>query len=153
MPSSPLLPQPLAVSPPRVIYFRPHHFLCALGFAGKGYSPAFVERFSDIIHLVTQVAPHTPIEVVEHTDDICQPCPNRLGLKCATQDKINQLDMAHQHILKLTNKEQLTFEQAKQRMAQYMTIDAFHRACLPCEWKRLGLCENALIKLHQISRL
>ena len=28
-----------------ILQFRPHHFLCAFCFQGKGYSPEFIENF------------------------------------------------------------------------------------------------------------
>ena len=31
-----------------MLKFRPHHFLCTLGFQGKGYSPGFVANFQAI---------------------------------------------------------------------------------------------------------
>ena len=31
------------------IRFRPHHFLCSLGFEGKGYSEAFTANMTGIV--------------------------------------------------------------------------------------------------------
>ena len=48
-----------------MLEFRPHHFLCTLGFEGKGYSDEFVRnyyRYADQAFLSRQnSAPHSPI--------------------------------------------------------------------------------------------
>ena len=31
-----------------MLSFRPHHFLCTLGFEGKGYSDAFTRNMAEI---------------------------------------------------------------------------------------------------------
>lgn len=74
--------------------FRPHHFLCTVGFAGKGYSDGFTANMVRIIEdgLRAQSGGDTVIEVVAATDDICNPCPKRRGTGCVSQDKIAALD-------------------------------------------------------------
>ncbi|RYZ78407.1 MAG: DUF1284 domain-containing protein [Proteobacteria bacterium] len=58
--------------------FRPHHFLCAVGFQGKGYSPEFVENFKTIKSVLDSThGDQVMIEVIERTDSICAPCPSR----------------------------------------------------------------------------
>lgn len=78
------------------IRFRPHHFLCALGFQGKGYSDAFTANMSAIVHdrLRAENGGKTRIEVIGAADDICQPCPKRRGTLCTSQTKITRLDAA-----------------------------------------------------------
>ena len=51
------------------IRLRSHHFLCMLTFAGKGYTPAFIINFEQIIGRISAGAEE--IEVVEGPDDIC----------------------------------------------------------------------------------
>jgi hypothetical protein len=112
-------------------------------FQGKGYSEKFVQNYKMIVENLTD---KTPITVVNNTDSICAPCPHRLGLKCESQEKINLLDKAHQEILQLPAK--ITWGEAKQKIKENMTLEKFHSACEPCQWKQYGMCEATLTKLH-----
>jgi hypothetical protein len=51
------------------VRLRPHHLLCMLTFAGKGYSPRFVAHFESVV--VRLLAGQEPIEIVEGPDEIC----------------------------------------------------------------------------------
>jgi hypothetical protein len=135
--------------------FRPHHFLCTLGFEGKGYSEKFVANFqsiADSLRARGEEGDLTPIEVVEGTDSICQPCPNRqqtsTGAECATEAKIRSLDQAHSAVLGLRAGEVLTWGDAKKLLSEKMSIEAHQAACAPCAWRSLGLCESALRRLQ-----
>lgn len=129
------------------IQFRPHHFLCALCFQGKGYSPEFIKNFSAIMEELNSPQGHqTVIEVIDETDSICSPCPSRREKRCIEQDKISTLDTAHAAILNLAPGDKITWEQAKKRITNLMTIEKFDAACAPCQWKKLGICENVLFR-------
>jgi uncharacterized protein len=128
------------------IKFRPHHFLCALGFQGKGYSPEFVENFGEIAAQLNNNA-NISIEVVGHTDDVCQPCPHRRNLNCATQTKIDKLDQAHAVALNIKAGDVLTWRAVKKLIAQNISVEKFQKICAPCEWQKLGICETALQNL------
>jgi soluble lytic murein transglycosylase-like protein/outer membrane protein assembly factor BamD (BamD/ComL family) len=133
-----------------MLEFRPHHFLCTLGFEGKGYSDAFVQSFAkiaDSLRRVPEAGDHIEILVVEAADSICQPCPNRQGQGCASEDKISKLDREHAAILGLKPGDRITWGQAKKLLAEKMTMAAFDRACAPCSWKSMGVCEAALKRL------
>jgi len=123
------------------ISFRPHHFLCAFCFQGKGYSPEFIKNFLAIMENLTD---ETLIEVVAHTDSICSPCPHRREKSCTSQEKILRLDHAHAKVLGIASGEQITWGEAKQRIYQQMTLEKFHQACAPCDWKGLGICEEKI---------
>lgn len=82
--------------------FRPHHFLCTVGYQGKGYSEEFVKNYDRISQSLKRngvKGDDTPIEVVAKTDSICSPCPSKRGDLCETQEKIEKLDNAHAKIL------------------------------------------------------
>jgi len=49
---------------------RPHHLLCLLTYAGKGYSPAFVANLDAV---ASRVASGETVEIVAGPDDICRP--------------------------------------------------------------------------------
>ena len=127
--------------------FRPHHFLCTLGFQGKGYSPDFIENYEKIV-----TALHTneelSIEVVSSGDSICRACPHKGDGGCDREEKIQGLDLRHSQILGIKTGDRLSWRRGKELLKNYMTVEAFHKACQGCSWKSLGLCETALKKLH-----
>lgn len=129
--------------------FRPHHFLCTLGFEGKGYSTEFTEGYASIVRTLESSAEGdaTPIQVVGSTDSICAPCPNRQGESCTTDAKIRQLDSAHSAVTGIKPGDRLTWKEAKQILARRMTLERFNEACAPCSWRSLGACERALNRL------
>jgi len=52
-----------------MLTFRPHHFMCTLGFQGMGYSPAFVTNYKDIAATL-KANPRTDIKVSFSLDSI-----------------------------------------------------------------------------------
>ena len=133
------------------IRFRPHHFLCALGFQGRGYSDTFTANMADIVQGRLRAADgnDTPITVVGADDDICAPCPKRRGHLCASQEKISALDARHAAALGLHPGDHLTWGQAQTRIRANVPPGALDTLCKGCEWLSLGLCETALRKLHE----
>ncbi|MGK5083976.1 DUF1284 domain-containing protein [Bdellovibrionota bacterium FG-1] len=134
-----------------MLEFRPHHFLCSLGFEGNGYSDEFVQNYVQITRRLR--APDgsgnsIPIRVVPGTDTVCKPCPNRQGDLCVTQTKIQKLDEGHSAVLGLKPGQELTWLEGKKLIHEKMTDAAFDQACAPCSWKSLGLCAAALKKLR-----
>jgi hypothetical protein len=136
----------------QAIEFRPHHFMCTLGFEGKGYSEDFVRNFGDIaarLRAKDGSGDSLAITVVPGSDSICAPCPNRRGTGCATEDKIHALDQGHAAVLGLRAGERLTWHEAKLRIAERMSFEDFDRVCAPCAWKPIGVCLAALDRLKQ----
>lgn len=130
------------------ITFRPHHFLCSLGYKGLGYSPKFVANYNNIIKTI-RTDENTPIQVVIGFDNICKSCPNQEAKTnaCVVENKISQLDQAHLAILGLSPGEIITWKKAQERIKNNFSLEKFHEACEPCEWKKLGICEEALLLL------
>ena len=132
------------MSKPEMIKFRPHHFLCTLGFQGKGYSKGFVVNYATIVSQLNS-DPDTFIEVTNVLDDICRACPHQTKHNlCSSQTKIEKLDLAHQKILGLFAGQLVSWNEAKKLIKDHMTVSEFHKACEGCEWKALGVCESAL---------
>lgn len=128
--------------------------MCTLGFEGKGYSPAFVENYSAIAaELLAPGGGPTPIQVTHRADSICAPCPNRAGEGCVSSQKIEALDQAHSRMLGLQDGQVLSWDEAKVKVAQNVTREGFDRACAPCSWKSLGVCEKALERLKRAAGL
>ena len=132
------------------VTFRPHHFLCSLGFQGKGYSDAFTANMSGIVvdRLRAPGGDDTVIEVTGATDDICAPCPKRRDTLCTEQDKIAALDRRHARALGLFVGSTLTWGEAKRRIIKRVPPGSLETLCAGCQWLELGLCEQALSGLH-----
>ncbi len=132
------------------IKFRPHHFLCSLGFQGKGYSDGFTANMSAIVvdRLRATGGDNEQIQVVGATDDICTPCPKRRGTLCENQEKIATLDYRHARALKLFVGSELSWAEAKRRILKRVPPGSLSTLCAGCQWLELGLCEAALTALH-----
>ena len=129
--------------------FRAHHFLCTTAFEGKGYSPEFVKNYYQLLErLEATEGEECLIEVVAGTDSICEPCPHRNGKKCRDEPRILYLDAAHANVIGVKVGEQISWNEAKKRLGQRMTIEKFNEACRYCGWKALGVCETALRQLR-----
>lgn len=137
------------MSKPDVTY-RPHHFLCSLGFQGKGYSDGFTANMSRIVvdALRAPGGDDTVIEVTGKTDDICGPCPKRRATLCVEQEKITALDARHALALGLLTGTRLTWGEAKRRIVAHVPPGSLQTLCEGCQWLDLGLCEKALADLH-----
>ncbi|HTL13041.1 MAG TPA: DUF1284 domain-containing protein [Bdellovibrionota bacterium] len=136
-----------------MLRFRPHHFLCALGFQGKGYSPEFVDGFQGVVdRLRSPSGEAEEVEVTGGADTICGPCPHRRGDGCETDAKIRSLDRAHGQVLGLKPGDRLTWGEARDRIAEKFTVTAHRRACASCSWRELGVCEKALLDLKREKR-
>lgn len=138
------------IAAPTPIRYRPHHFLCSLGFEGKGYSDAFTANMTAIVigRLRAESGDATLIEVVPATDDICAPCPKRRGTACATQDEIETLDRAHAAALGLCPGDRITWSEAKSRIRANLPQGSLKTLCRGCDWEPYGMCEAALARLH-----
>lgn len=77
---------PLGTEEP--VRLRPHHLLCLLTYAGKGYSQAFTAGFDA---LVTRLSQGAPVHVVDGPDDICAPLLGDATAHCH-HDSVRQRD-------------------------------------------------------------
>ncbi|PRY91269.1 DUF1284 domain-containing protein [Donghicola tyrosinivorans] len=130
--------------------FRPHHFLCALGYRGKGYSDDFTANMTRIVTdgLFAPDGDTTLITVRLTADSICTPCPKRRGEGCTAGDKITALDQRHARAIGLTGGETLTWSEAKSRIKANVRPADLNTLCAGCQWLDLGLCHSALEELH-----
>ncbi|MEX0349783.1 MAG: DUF1284 domain-containing protein [Paracoccaceae bacterium] len=136
---------------PDRLRFRPHHFLCALGYQGKGYSDAFTRNMDRIVQdsLRGPDGDAVEIEVVSRTDSICAPCPHRRGVLCESQHKIEALDARHAAALNLSCGERLSWGAAKVRIRENVQPGDLSAICQGCQWLEYGMCEGALRQLHE----
>ena len=139
-----------AQRPPAPLRYRPHHFLCSLGYEGKGYSDHFTANMTAIVmgRLRARYGEGVIIEVVDRTDDICAPCPMRQEDLCSDQPKIAALDARHAAALGLEVGEKLTWGEALKRMRRRIHPDKLDEICFGCQWLELGVCKAALTRLH-----
>lgn len=128
--------------------YRPHHFLCSLGFEGKGYSPEFTANMTAIVQgrLRAPGGESARIEVTAAADDICAPCPSRRMSGCDNAAKIATLDAAHAAALGLAPGDVLSWGEALTRM-RALPDRALSQICAPCQWLQYGMCEAALARL------
>ncbi len=131
--------------PQNLVLFRPHHFLCTLGFQGVGYSSGFVNNFKDVIHTIQS---GKSICVTLQLDTLCKPCPHHNGTVCHTQAFISTLDQKHAKALELREGDILTWRDALERIKERIALETFHIICEGCSWKETGMCEEALRRLH-----
>jgi hypothetical protein len=122
------------------IRLRPHHLLCMLTYAGKGYSPAFTANY-DVI--AGRIARGEDILIVEGPDDVCAPLLGDDDAHC-WRDSVTKRDQLASRDLTLLLARPI---QAGQRLALSSTLlsrmrQAFAKnrtreACLGCEWNTL----------------
>ena len=137
------------MSQPKIVY-RPHHFLCSIGFQGKGYSLEFTDNMASIVEgrLRAKDGDEQIIQVTGDTDDICAPCPKRRGNLCESQDKIAALDARHARALGLFVGSSLSWGEAKRRIVKWVPPGSLAQLCAGCQWLEYGICETALSALH-----
>ncbi|MCC5958376.1 MAG: DUF1284 domain-containing protein [Rhodobacteraceae bacterium] len=134
----------------RPVQFRPHHFLCALGFQGKGYSGSFTQNMAAIVaQLRGPDGGDTVIKVTAQADSICTPCPHRRGQSCVKVAQIAALDDRHAQALGLHAGQRLTWSDAKSRIRTHVPPGSLSDLCAGCQWLEFGLCEAALSELHR----
>jgi len=133
-----------------VLRYRRHHFLCSLGFEGKGYSDGFTANMAAIVMGQLRAAGGcaTLIEVTDQADAICAPCPRRQGTGCAEQARIDRLDKAHGAALGLAPGDQVIWGEALALIRARVMPGDLAQICAGCRWHAEGMCEAALARLH-----
>lgn len=132
------------------VTFRPHHFLCALGFQGKGYSGGFTANMAGIVaQLRGPGGDAVKIDVTFQADHICAPCPHRRGSGCEKAAQITALDQRHAQALRLADGDCLSWAEAQARIRAHVPPGALTGLCAGCQWLALGLCEAGLTELHE----
>ncbi len=125
-------------------YFRPHHFLCANGFVGKGYSSDFIRNFAKIVKQLRGThGDQTKLIATTYTDSICGPCPHKRGNLCKDQDYIAALDRRHAEALGWQSGHTYTWQEVKERL-KTLSEETFDQICEGCSWKEMGVCLTAL---------
>ena len=130
------------------VLLRPHHVMCAIGWTGRGYSPAFSANMDAVVVGRLRADPDTPVEFTSTADSVCAPCPHRRGLGCASGEKIADLDRNHADALGLKPGDKMSWAEAQARAMQ-LHPDDLDRICARCQWLEYGMCKDALRRLLQ----
>jgi hypothetical protein len=132
---------------------RGHHLLCVHGFRGMGYSPAFVEKMTDIVAHVRNEQDDFMIKTVAAFDDACMACPHRGHTKCEASEGSNE------HVLSMDEKVLTHLGLEKERSylkselvaltAAKVTPDDLDYLCKGCSWLPYGVCKEGISELRK----
>lgn len=121
------------------VSLRPHHLLCLLTYAGKGYTRSFTENFDAI---TVRLAAGEDIAVIDGPDDICRPWLGEPEAHCE-RDSVTVRDsqaladlgaLLGRPVAALTTLPDLATLRAAFSSGKTRT------ACRGCEW--FGLCSD-----------
>lgn len=124
-----------------MIELRPHHLLCMLTFAGKGYSERFVDKFRSV---AAQINNGAFIRIVPGPDELCA-CvvaddaePHCFKASVTARDKAAAADVGNQ--LGFAIEPGVVFRLSKNdiaRMHSWFRNGVIRRACTDCQWHDL----------------
>lgn len=135
------------------IRLRPHHFLCLLTYAGKGYSPNFTANY-DLISM--RLSRGEEIEIVEGPDDVCAPLLAEDGAHCWRESVIERDKQAACDLGKLgiaiepgrtTSLDAALLSRMRAAFGKGLT----RPACAGCEWS--DLCSAIATKGFEGTRV
>ena len=135
---------------------RAHHVLCANGFRNSddfnemGFPDPMVANLSRIVRETLRAVDgeRTRILITSTADAICAPCDRRIGTGCLLQDRIDRTDAGHAAALDLTPGLMLSWGECLDRIrARVVPADLDH-LCVGCPWLPLGMCKDAIGRLH-----
>lgn len=142
-----------------MIKLRGHHLLCMLTYKGMGYTPAFIERFDDIVARLNQ---GETIEIITGPDDLCTaldtPCPAaHWTSSCCSADTKNRDDHAIRLIteqLGIILREGSFFSpdtKTIKRLREAFTRGTLRPACTDCNWA--SICTDIAATGYNATRL
>ena len=122
------------------IRLRPHHLLCLLTYAGKGYSPAFTANYDGIAGRISQ---GEDLVIVEGPDDICAPLlgdpePHCWRDSVTERDRLAARDLQELLAGPIQAGAKMTLgPDIVQRMRAAFATGHARAACLGCQWSDL----------------
>ena len=126
------------------VRLRPHHLLCMLTFAGKGYSPDFIANFDRIIQRIA--SGNQTIEIALGPDDICAPLLADASCHCRNASVSERDTLAAESLTQLLQQPiqpgtPLALTAATlDRLRQAFRAGTIRRACHGCQW--VPLCDE-----------
>jgi hypothetical protein len=136
------------------IRLRPHHLLCLLTYAGKGYSPAFTANY-DVI--AGRIARGEDILIVEGPDDVCAPLLGDDDAHCwrasvTKRDQLASCDLTLLLARPIQAGQGLVLAPTLLNgMRQAFAENRTREACLGCEWNTL--CTAIATEGYRATRL
>lgn len=122
------------------VRLRPHHLLCFLTYAGRGYTPAFTRTMDD---LAQRIAAGEPVELVDGPDDACASLlADQPGAHCLTPSVAGRDAAAARSLEPLLGplppgRVFLLDSEGLDRMRAAFAGGGVRAACAGCEWKPL----------------
>lgn len=120
---------------------RPHHLLCLLTYAGKGYSPTFTANLDAVAR---RIEGGEAVRIVEGPDDICAPLLDDGEAHCFRDSVTDRDRIAARAVGDLLGRpivpgESLSLDAGRVgRLRAAYAEGQGHAACVDCEW--LDLC-------------
>lgn len=136
------------------VRLRAHHLLCALTYAGKGYSDAFVANYDQVAR---RLSDGEDILVVNGPDDICAPLLGDPNAHCNEQSVIDRDRQAAEDIGKLLGQTPEAGSYVHLTPARLAALRAAfssgvtRKACTGCEWAEL--CDTIAASDFDATRL
>lgn len=136
------------------VRLRPHHLLCLLTYAGRGYSPAFVANYDAV---AARLSAGEDILIVSGPDDICAPLLASGDAHCGRKsvmerDKLAAREVARWLAVPITAGATLRLDAARlATMRQGFAAGRIRAACAGCEWA--GLCTTVAASGYRDARV
>lgn len=127
-----------------MVRLRPHHLLCMLTYAGKGYSPEFIANFDRVTSLVASGT--ETIQITFAPDDICSPLLTDPACHCRNQNVLDRDHLAStalSALLQTPIAENATVALTTDRldhMRHAFQSGSIRKACEGCQW--VPLCDS-----------
>ncbi|WP_260740069.1 DUF1284 domain-containing protein [Tunturiibacter lichenicola] len=144
------------------IQLRPHHLLCMLTFVGKGYSPAFVANFEQVVRRIAQA--DEDVQIVQGPDDLCLPYLSDAGCHCHNTSVLKRDRLAAEAISRLLQRPLHAGVSLQISRSLVPTLRAafadgtIRQACAGCQWKptcdgvvQSGFAESCLMPTSELS--
>ena len=132
------------------IALRPHHLLCLLTYAGKGYTPAFTDNFDAI---TARLAAGEAIALVNGPDDICQPLLGEGDAHCRRDSVTLRDQRAAKDLSRLLGAPVETLDALPDlaTLRAAFSSGAVRTACTGCQW--FELCGDIAMDGYAQTRL
>jgi hypothetical protein len=124
---------------------RPHHLLCLLSATTKGYSPDFVNTFSD---LKRRFESGEELILTNSADQLCDTCPfdQEGGLCISPNNQIapDQMDERVRTALGLEYGQGITRERLIGKLKD-LSRERIHSVCEGCTWRDGSSCMHDIL--------
>lgn len=118
-----------------MLRIRAHHLLCTRNFVGEGYSDDFSKNMTDIIR---ELKKNPEVQLLVDLDDICKYCPENLGFKCKSDEKVKSYDEKVLEILGLSKDEIYSWKDINKACCDIIfSKDRREEICKDCQWNDL----------------